>query len=64
VLVTHDLLGLTGGKPLKFVKRYADIGKELHEAFTRYRQEVEAGAFPALEHSFNISEEELEALKG
>jgi hypothetical protein len=33
------------------------------EAFTAYRQEVEAGQFPAEEHSFDMKEQEIKELE-
>src|SRR3984893_13764335 len=52
VLVWQDMAGLSGGKPARFVKRFADIGAELRTAATQYAQEVAEGAFPAAEHCF------------
>ena len=52
VLVWQDMAGLSGGKPARFVKRFADIGAELHRAATQYAQEVAEGVFPADEHCF------------
>jgi 3-methyl-2-oxobutanoate hydroxymethyltransferase len=52
VLVWQDMAGLSGGKPARFVKRFADIGAELGRAATQYAQEVAEGAFPAEEHCF------------
>jgi 3-methyl-2-oxobutanoate hydroxymethyltransferase len=52
VLVWQDMAGLSGGKPARFVKRFADIGAELRKAATQYADEVASGTFPAEEHSF------------
>jgi len=52
VLVLHDLLGLSFGKPAKFVKRYADLRGEIERAVTSFREEVEGGAYPGPEHSY------------
>jgi 3-methyl-2-oxobutanoate hydroxymethyltransferase len=52
VLVTQDMLGLFEDLSPSFVKRYAELAPILRAAFTRYRDEVRAGAFPGLEHSF------------
>ena len=52
VLVWQDMAGLTSGKTARFVKRFGDVGGELHRAATQYAQEVGAGSFPADEHSF------------
>jgi 3-methyl-2-oxobutanoate hydroxymethyltransferase len=52
VLVWQDMAGLTGGKTARFVKRFGDVGGELHRAATRYAEEVAGGVFPAEEHCF------------
>ncbi len=46
VLVFHDLLGLSGRTPAKFVRQYADLGGAITEAVARYRDDVRSGAFP------------------
>lgn len=52
VLVIDDMLGLfTDFKP-KFVKRYADLGRQADEAIAAYAAEVRARQFPGEEHSF------------
>ncbi|MDT7735880.1 MAG: 3-methyl-2-oxobutanoate hydroxymethyltransferase, partial [Mycobacterium sp.] len=52
VLVWQDMAGLTSGKTAKFVKRFGDVGAELHRAATQYADEVASGTFPDDEHSF------------
>jgi 3-methyl-2-oxobutanoate hydroxymethyltransferase len=52
VLVSHDLLGLSGNTVPRFVKRYADLGDRMVQAFTAYKQDVEKGTFPADEHCY------------
>jgi 3-methyl-2-oxobutanoate hydroxymethyltransferase len=52
VLVTHDMLGLTGGRVPSFVKQYADLRGTIASAVTRYRDDVRDGTFPAAEQSF------------
>lgn len=52
VLVTHDLLGLSGNTVPRFVKRYADLGDRMVQAFTAYKQDVEKGSFPTDEHCY------------
>jgi 3-methyl-2-oxobutanoate hydroxymethyltransferase len=46
VLVFHDLLGLTGTKPAKFVRAYADLGPVIVDALGRFCADVRSGAFP------------------
>lgn len=47
VLVIHDLLGLGEGPPPRFVRRYADIGREIEGAARRFIADVREGAFPS-----------------
>jgi 3-methyl-2-oxobutanoate hydroxymethyltransferase len=51
--VIHDMLGITTGNKLKFVKRYADLASAIHQAVSSYVQEVKDGSFPAYEHTFH-----------
>lgn len=62
LLIVHDVLGLFELFKPKFVKRYAELGKEMVTAFTRYREEVKAGEFPTAEHCYNIPEGEFQKL--
>ena len=61
VLVYHDLLGLTEGHLPRFVKRYANLSREIRDALEAYAAEVRSGAFPGPEHTYEMSGEELEA---
>ena len=63
VLVLHDLLGIHDGRRPKFVKRYADVKREMVRGVTAYAEEVRTRAFPAPEHAYGIAPEELERLK-
>ena len=58
VLVTHDLLGLFERFTPRFVKRYAELHAEMHRAFERYIEDVHTQAFPAAEHTVEMSEQE------
>ena len=60
VLVWHDLVGLTPGPPLRFVKRYADARSVLADAARDYVGEVRSGAFPKEEHGWSMPQTELE----
>ncbi|MEK6983621.1 MAG: 3-methyl-2-oxobutanoate hydroxymethyltransferase [Nanoarchaeota archaeon] len=53
VLVSHDILGLFDAFKPKFVKRYAEIGLNMREAFERYAKEVRGEKFPSDEFSFH-----------
>ena len=61
VLVYHDLLGLTEGHLPRFVKRYANLSREIRDALEAYAADVRAGTFPGDEHTYSMSEDELEA---
>ena len=51
VLVSYDALGLFDEFTPRFVKRYADLGGQLVKATEDYIADVQAGRFPAVEHS-------------
>ena len=53
VLVCYDLLGLNPDFQPKFVKAYARLHEQVTAAVKAYATEVQAGAFPAEEHSFH-----------
>jgi 3-methyl-2-oxobutanoate hydroxymethyltransferase len=59
VLVWHDLLGLYEGHAPRFVKQYAELAPAIGSAIGRYAAEVRNGAFPAEQHTYSISDEEL-----
>ncbi len=46
VLVTHDILGLSGDKRPPFAKQYADLATAVTEAVAAYSEDVRAGRFP------------------
>ena len=64
VLVYHDLLGLNDAFKPKFVKRYAELRREMVDAFESFAEEVRTRRFPGPEHSYGIAPEEIERLKG
>jgi 3-methyl-2-oxobutanoate hydroxymethyltransferase len=65
VLVFHDVLGLGSGRYPKFVRSYANLGEAAVEALTRFKADVESGAFPSSDESYHVSEEvAAELLKG
>jgi len=53
ILVFHDLVGLTFSPAAKFVRRYGDAAKLMHEAMVAYRADVESGAFPSDAESYH-----------
>jgi 3-methyl-2-oxobutanoate hydroxymethyltransferase len=62
VLVINDMLGMFTGHIPKFVKKFANLQPQIIEALKAYKQEVEAGTFPAAEHGFTMKDEVLECL--
>lgn len=53
VMVTYDMLGLTGGNPPKFVKNFMDATQgNVVDAVRAYHQAVVDGSFPAPEHCY------------
>ncbi len=62
ILVYQDMLGMYSDFTPKFVRRFADIGSVMKEAFAAYQQEVQQGTFPAKEHEYTIADDVLEKL--
>ncbi|MEG2916925.1 MAG: 3-methyl-2-oxobutanoate hydroxymethyltransferase [Clostridium sp.] len=62
ILVYQDMLGMFNDFTPKFVKKYANLGEAMTEAFKEYINEVSTGAFPAPEHGFKISEDVISKL--
>ena len=62
VLVYQDMLGMFDNFKPKFVKEFANVGSLMREGFSSYIKECKEGTFPALEHTFAISDEVIEKL--
>lgn len=54
ILVTEDILGLSGERVPKFVKRYANLEEVMRQAVQRYADEVRTGKFPEPQHCFAV----------
>ncbi|MBU3559765.1 3-methyl-2-oxobutanoate hydroxymethyltransferase [Polynucleobacter sp. Nonnen-W13] len=52
VLVLQDMLGISPGKPPKFVKNFMDGHNSIEAAVKAYVREVKSGKFPGPEHGF------------
>ncbi len=59
-LVAHDILGMFDRFTPKFVKQYAQLGKQIQEAFEAFKSDVVDGQFPTEEHSFNIKKKDFD----
>src|SRR5439155_7900902 len=64
VLVYHDLLGLTEGHLPRFVKRYANLSREIRDALEAYVSDVRSGAFPEDQHTYEMAQDELVRFSG
>jgi len=53
ILVTEDMLGLSGDFRPRFVKRYADLGTAADAAVAAYADDVRARRFPDAAHVFD-----------
>lgn len=62
ILVYQDMLGMFSDYVPKFVKKYANVGEAMKNAFAEYMNEVQQGAFPAKEHGYGIDNEIIEKL--
>ena len=63
VQVINDLLGLFTEFVPKHAKQYAKLADVMSSAITAYYNEVTAGSFPTVKHSFSIDESILDELK-
>lgn len=61
-LVTQDMLGLFKELSPRFLKVYLDLSDIITGAISQFREEVEHGQYPALEHTYTIDNNELELL--
>ncbi len=62
VLVYADMLGMFSDFTPKFVKRFAETGKIMTEAFKAYVKEVKEGSYPSAEHTYAIRDDVIEKL--
>lgn len=62
ILVYQDMLGMFSDFTPKFVKRYANVGEVMKEAFRGYIEEVESGVFPAKENEYAVDDSVIEKL--
>jgi len=63
VLVTHDLLGMSGKSVPSFVKKFANLAPTMQRAIAAYRDEVRTGAYPDSGHSFAMQLEVADLLE-
>jgi 3-methyl-2-oxobutanoate hydroxymethyltransferase len=54
VVVTPDLLGITPGRPPRFVPVLSDIGARTRDAFVQYVRAIEDGSYPGPQHTYGM----------
>lgn len=59
VLVTEDMLGLSGGYIPRFVKQYANLNKDVENAVKQYAEEVRNRTFPSAEFCYPYKKDSL-----
>jgi len=64
VLVTHDLLNLTGGFHPKFARAFAKLDTVIRGAVESFKDEVQAGSFPSESESFSAPREKEKSAQG
>ena len=62
VLVNQDMLGMFHDFTPKFVRRFAEVGDVMLDAYRAYDAAVKDGTFPAAEHTYAASAGVLETL--
>ena len=62
VLVYQDMLGMFNDYTPKFVKRFAEVGAVMKNAFAEYNRQVKEGSYPDEAHSFGMDEDVLKKL--
>ncbi len=61
-LNAYDLLGIFDKFVPKFVKQYAQMGKQMVDVFDTWCTEIDEGQFPEKKHEFTMKDEDLERL--
>ena len=62
LLVTPDVLGMFDAFTPSFAKRYTNFNEQMRDCFKQYDQEVRQGAFPGPEHSYDMSDDVMDAI--
>jgi 3-methyl-2-oxobutanoate hydroxymethyltransferase len=62
-MICSDILGIFQAFTPKFVKKYANLGGEMKKAFQAYIADVKGNQFPAISHTYNMLDGELQKLE-
>ena len=60
----YDMLGLFDKFTPKFVKKYANLSRDIVKILEAYKAEIEQGTFPGPEHSFHITDDVFDEILG
>lgn len=63
VLIYQDMLAMFSDFTPKFVKKYAEVGQIMSNAFETFIKEVKHGTFPQKEHTYEIDQAVVDELK-
>ena len=63
LMIVSDILGIFQAFTPKFVKKYANLGEETLKALSTYADDVRAGRFPEIQHTYNMVDGEFPKLK-
>jgi 3-methyl-2-oxobutanoate hydroxymethyltransferase len=63
VLVFHDLLGIFAGHAARFVKRYAEVRRDMVAGVGAYAADVRGRRFPDDDHGYSIDPAELDEFR-
>jgi 3-methyl-2-oxobutanoate hydroxymethyltransferase len=63
LMISSDVLGIFQAFTPKFVKRYAELGREIEKVFKAYADDVRSRRFPAEEHIYKMVDGELPKLE-
>jgi 3-methyl-2-oxobutanoate hydroxymethyltransferase len=63
VLVFHDLLGIYDGHAARFVKKFADVRREMIRGVEAYAAEVRERQYPEPGHGYTMAPDEVARLK-
>ena len=58
--MSYDLLGVFIDFKPKFTKRYANLTEVAVKGLKQYVEEVKSGKFPDEEHSYSVSDKEID----
>jgi 3-methyl-2-oxobutanoate hydroxymethyltransferase len=62
VLVFHDLLGIYDGHAARFVKRYAEVRRQMVAGVRKFAEEVRERRYPEPDHGYTMAPDEVERL--